>query len=239
MRTSGGGELRRLTTTHHPPSLTSNCSWGGSRMEQLQQQCPMAPTPRLRATACRVDRGCSSARTPGAQRCQHLPPTTASPCLQGGSGANGPVTPPQQWAPSTPPPTPTPMAPAPAPPTQDRTMTGMWGRRRGPRYQTPPLQATAHSKENWCVWVMTGRGGPTTRVDNDSTPHHRCEQLLTGWIWGAEEATRWGLTRGTTQREEPPRHGKEGHTRHPACGHLFRFLFFCSYFCRSTKEYIA
>jgi hypothetical protein len=32
---------------------------------------------------------------------QHPPPTTVSPCSQGGSGANGPVTPPRRRAPST------------------------------------------------------------------------------------------------------------------------------------------
>jgi hypothetical protein len=64
---------------------------------------------------------------------------------------------------------------------------------------------------------MTGRGGPTTRVDdNDSTPHHRCEQLLAGWIWGAEEATRWGAdSQRDTMGGAPPQHGKEGHDRAP------------------------
>jgi hypothetical protein len=111
-------------------------------------------------------------------------------------------------------PTPTPTAPAPAPPTQDRTTTGTRGRRRPPRHQTPPLRATARREEGWCIRVMTGRGAqrgstttapPTTAASNCSQggygmPRRRCDGVL---------------TRGATQREEPPRHGKEGHDRAP------------------------
>jgi hypothetical protein len=103
---------------------------------------------------------------------QHPPPTTASPCSQGGTGANGPVTI-STTMPSkkgeggrgettTPAPTATATAPAPAPapPMQNRTTTGTRGRRQRPRHQTPLLRATARREEGWCVRVMTGRGGP-------------------------------------------------------------------------------
>jgi len=67
------------------------------------KQATTPPVPASWATACGVDCGwddnngtCgySLATTPDAWRwgVQHLPPTTVSPCLQGGSGANGPVT---------------------------------------------------------------------------------------------------------------------------------------------------
>src|SRR5277367_1582281 len=110
--------------------------------------------------------------------------------------------------------------------------TGTRGRRRHPRHQTPLLRATARREEGWCVRVrvMTGNGGPTMRVDDDddSTPHHRCEQLLAGWIRGAEEATRWGNDSQHDATGCPP----------SACGRLL-FTFFRSYFCHSTKEYIS
>jgi hypothetical protein len=64
---------------------------------------------------------------------------------------------------------------------QDRTTTGTKG--DDDTHSTRPLHyEELLVEEGWCIRVMTGRGGPTTRLNDDSTPHHGCEQLLAGWI---------------------------------------------------------
>jgi hypothetical protein len=65
----------------------------GGGGEGRERTPPNDTAPRLRAPARRVVRVCSIGEGGGRRRPQHAPPTTASTCSQGGTGANSYVTP--------------------------------------------------------------------------------------------------------------------------------------------------
>jgi hypothetical protein len=115
------------------------------------------------------------------------------------------------------------------------------GRQRHPPHDAPPTTAT-----NNCSWGgkgchvsgmgargREGDGGEEGDQRATSTPHHRHEQLLVGWIRrvSARERRETG-TEGTRGRRHPARRRQREHTQHDRMTPLaFARFFFVYFFC--------
>jgi len=111
----------------------------------------------------------------------------------------------------TPTPTLAPATAAPPLPTWDRTTTRTRGRGRQqcPWHQTPPLWATAHREEGWCVWGRNENGG--VRVQHPTLLlwafAHRGDWVLMAMSPPYLQWQRGGLTsynQGQWQQQHPP-----------------------------------